>query len=53
MNAQRWTSLLQDDGYADLQGREFTEQDQEKTEQVAVVNETFVRRLMPELQNAC
>jgi len=34
-----------------LQGREFTEQDQEKSEQVAVVNETFVKRLMPELQN--
>jgi predicted permease len=34
-----------------LQGREFTEQDQEKSEAVAVVNETFVRRLMPELQN--
>ncbi len=33
-----------------IQGREFTEQDQEKSEQVAVVNETFVRRLMPELQ---
>ena len=28
-------------------GREFTEQDVEKSEQVAVVNETFVRRLMP------
>ena len=34
-----------------LQGREFTEQDQEKSETVAIVNETFVRRLMPELQN--
>ncbi|HET6974479.1 MAG TPA: FtsX-like permease family protein, partial [Pyrinomonadaceae bacterium] len=34
-----------------LQGREFSEQDQEKTEKVAVVNEFFVRRLMPELQN--
>ena len=34
-----------------LQGREFTDQDQEKSEPVAVVNETFVRRLMPELQN--
>jgi predicted permease len=34
-----------------IHGREFTEQDQEKSEQVAVVNETFVRRLMPELQN--
>lgn len=33
-----------------LQGREFTDADQEKTEQVAVVNEFFVRRLMPELQ---
>ena len=28
-------------------GREFTEQDVEKSEQVAIVNETFVRRLMP------
>jgi len=34
-----------------LQGREFTDQDTEKTEKVAVVNEFFVRRLMPELQN--
>ncbi len=34
-----------------LQGREFNEQDQEKSEAVAVVNETFLRRLMPELQN--
>jgi putative ABC transport system permease protein len=30
-----------------LQGREFTDQDTDKTEQVAVVNETFVRRLLP------
>lgn len=29
-----------------LHGREFTEQDQDKTEPVAIVNETFVRRLM-------
>src|SRR5687767_762286 len=35
-----------------LQGREFTEQDQAESERVAIVNETFVRRLMPELQNA-
>jgi len=28
-------------------GREFTEQDVEKSQQVAIVNETFVRRLMP------
>ena len=34
-----------------LQGREFTDQDNEKTENVAVVNEYFVQRLMPELQN--
>ncbi|HEX6717950.1 MAG TPA: ABC transporter permease [Pyrinomonadaceae bacterium] len=33
-----------------LQGREFTEADQDKTEKVAVVNEFFVRRLLPELQ---
>jgi predicted permease len=30
-----------------LQGREFTDQDNQKTEAVAVVNETFVKRLMP------
>jgi macrolide transport system ATP-binding/permease protein len=35
-----------------LYGREFTEQDQKKTEEVAVVNEAFVRRFMPELQNS-
>jgi predicted permease len=35
-----------------VQGREFTEQDQEKSEAVAVVNETFVRRMLPELQTA-
>ena len=35
-----------------LHGREFTEQDQEKSEPVAVVNEAFVKRMMPELQNS-
>ena len=35
-----------------VQGREFTDQDQEKSEQVAIVNETFVRRLLPELQSS-
>ena len=35
-----------------LYGREFTEQDQDKSEEVAVVNETFVKRFMPELQNS-
>ena len=34
-----------------LQGRDFNDQDQATTEAVAIVNETFVRRLMPELQN--
>jgi len=30
-----------------VEGREFNDQDQPKTEPVAIVNETFVRRLMP------
>ena len=34
-----------------VQGREFTEQDQQKTEPVVVVNETFVRRLMPNVSS--
>jgi predicted permease len=34
-----------------VQGREFNDQDQAKTEQVAIVNETFVRRLMPNVSS--
>ena len=34
-----------------LQGREFNDQDQAKTEQVSIVNETFVRRLMPNVSS--
>jgi predicted permease len=34
-----------------LKGREFTDADQPKSEPVAVVNEYFVRRLMPELSS--
>ncbi|MCA1577500.1 MAG: ABC transporter permease [Acidobacteria bacterium] len=34
-----------------VQGREFTDQDEAKTEPVVVVNETFVRRLMPSLSS--
>src|SRR6185503_3352290 len=34
-----------------LEGREFTNDDQPKSELVAVVNEFFVRRLMPELSS--
>ena len=30
-----------------LEGREFTTEDRDKSEKVVVVNETFVRRLMP------
>ena len=35
-----------------VSGREFTEQDVEKSEQVAIVNETFVRRLMPAVKSS-
>jgi predicted permease len=34
-----------------VSGREFTEQDVEKSEQVAIVNETFVKRLMPAVKS--
>ncbi len=35
-----------------VQGREFTEQDKEKSESVAIVNETFVRRLIPDAKSS-
>ena len=35
-----------------IYGREFTDQDQNESEQVAVVNETFVRRLMPNVSSS-
>ncbi len=50
MNASAGPGYFKTLGTPIVQGREFTEQDQEKSEQVAIVNETFVRRLMPELQ---
>ena len=34
------------------QGREFTEQDTDKSEKVAVVNEAFVKRMMPFLKSS-
>jgi predicted permease len=34
-----------------VHGREFTEQDKKESEAVAVVNETFVRKLMPEVRS--
>jgi predicted permease len=52
MNASAGPDYFKTMGTPILQGREFTEQDQEKSEQVVIVNETFVRRLMPELQNS-
>jgi putative ABC transport system permease protein len=51
MNASAGPGYFKALGTPIVQGREFTEQDQEKSEQVAIVNETFVRRLMPELQS--
>src|SRR5215212_416251 len=50
MNASVGPAYFKTLGTPILQGREFTDQDEEKSERVAVVNETFVRRLMPELQ---
>src|SRR5215211_1339901 len=50
MNADAGPRYFATMGTPLLQGREFTEADQEKTEPVAVVNEYFVRRLMPEVQ---
>jgi predicted permease len=35
-----------------IYGREFTDQDQDSSEQVAVVNETFVKRLMPNVNSS-
>jgi predicted permease len=52
MNASVGPAYFKTMGTPILQGREFTDQDEEKSERVAVVNETFVRRLMPELQNS-
>jgi predicted permease len=39
-------------GVSLLAGREFTEQDTEKSQRVTVVNETFVKKLFPELGSA-
>jgi len=52
MNASAGPGYFRTMGTPVLHGREFTDQDQEKSELVAVVNETFVRRLLPELQTA-
>jgi predicted permease len=47
MNAAAGPGYFETMGTPILHGREFTEQDAAKSEQVAIVNETFVRRLMP------
>jgi predicted permease len=47
MNGSAGPRFIETMGTPLLQGREFTDQDQAKSEQVAIVNETFVRRLMP------
>ena len=50
MNASAGPDYFKTMGTPIVSGREFTAQDEEKTEKVVIVNETFVRRLMPELQ---
>ncbi|HEU4509154.1 MAG TPA: ABC transporter permease [Pyrinomonadaceae bacterium] len=52
MNGAAGAGYFKTMGTPVVHGREFTDQDQEKSEQVAVVNETFVRRLMPELPSS-
>jgi putative ABC transport system permease protein len=47
MVASAGTRYFETMGTPILFGREFSEQDQAKSESVVVVNETFVRRLMP------
>src|SRR5829696_1879268 len=51
MNASVGPGYFKTMGTPILQGREFVEQDGEKSERVAVVNEYFLRRMMPELQS--
>jgi len=51
MNASAGPGYFETMGTPLVQGRGFTEQDQAKTEQVAVVNETFVRRLLPHVSS--
>jgi predicted permease len=52
MNASAGPGYFETLGTALVQGREFTEQDQAKTEPVVVVNETFVRRLLPHVSSS-
>jgi predicted permease len=52
MNASAGPGYFETLGTPLVQGREFTEQDQAKTEPVVVVNETFVRRLLPHVSSS-
>ena len=52
MNAVAGTRYFETMATPIVQGREFTEQDTSTSEPVAVVNETFVRRLMPAAKTA-
>jgi macrolide transport system ATP-binding/permease protein len=52
MNATAGPRYFETMGTPLVQGREFTDQDTAKTEQVAVVNEVFVHRLMPNVSSS-
>jgi predicted permease len=52
MNASAGPGYFETMGTPLVQGRGFTDQDGAKTEQVAVVNETFVRRLLPQVSSS-
>jgi predicted permease len=52
MNASAGPGYFEAMGTPLVHGRGFTEADQTKTEQVAVVNETFVKRLLPHLSSS-
>jgi predicted permease len=51
MNASAGPRYFETMHTAVVQGREFTDQDQPKTEPVAIVNETFVRLLLPNVSS--
>jgi predicted permease len=51
MVASAGTRYFETMGTPVLYGREFTDQDRQDTEKVAIVNETFVRRLIPDARS--
>jgi predicted permease len=52
MNASAGPRYFETMGTPIVQGREFNDRDQAKTEQVVIVNETFVRRLLPNVSSS-